>query len=109
MKQTHPNDIVEVTKYDTNIPDERFFFFFFFCGKVRYGSSSGQERKYLLEKFVCMPRIHFSKRATAVNKKDHGKRANVFKAILEWQIGSKVIKKNSKMTAREKLLVLLYF
>ena len=46
-----------------------FFFFFFFCGKVRYGSSSGQERKYLLEKFVCMPRIHFSKRATAVNKK----------------------------------------
>ena len=68
--------MILLTKYDTDIPDERIFF-----GKVRYGSSSG--KKVSAGKIFLYARIHFSKRVTAVNKKDQGKRANVFKAILE--------------------------
>ena len=69
--------MILLTKYDTDIPDERIFF-----GKVRYGPSSG--KKVSAGKIFLYTRIHFSKRVTAVNKKDQGKRANVFKAILEY-------------------------
>ena len=41
--------------------------------------------------------MHFSKRVTAVNKNDQGKRANVFKAILEYMAnGEQGVKKNCK-------------
>ena len=82
LKQTHPYDIVEVTKYDTGIPDERIFF-----GKVCYGSSSG--KNVSAEKICLYARIYFSRRVFAVNKKYHGKRANVFKPYMAY--GNKVI------------------
>ena len=39
--------MILLTKYDTDIPDERIFF-----GKIRYGPSSG---KKVSVKFFCMP------------------------------------------------------
>ena len=48
LKQINQNDIVEVTKYNIDIPDERLFLPKFFM--VLH-----QEKKYMLEKFDCMP------------------------------------------------------
>lgn len=81
LKHNHPNDIVEVTKYDTDIPDKRFF------GKFCYGSSSG--KKVSAEKICLYARIHFSKRVTALNKKDWGKEQMFLKPFWNiWQMGS---------------------
>ena len=72
----------QTKKYDTGIPDERIFF-----GKVCYGSSSG--KNVSAEKICLYARIYFSRRVFAVNKKYHGKRANVFKPYMAY--GNKVI------------------
>ena len=93
FKQTHPNAIVEVTKYDTNIPDGRIFF-----GKACYGSSSG--KTVSAGKIFLYARIHFSKRVTAVNKKDQGKR-------LEYMANGEQGDKEKLQDDIEKLLVLL--
>ena len=100
LEQTHPNDIVEVTKYDTDIPHERIFF-----GKVRYGSSS--EKKVSAGKICLYVRIHFTRRVTAVNKKDQGKKANVFKAILEYMANGEQGDKEKLQDDIEKLLAVL--
>ena len=63
---SHPYDIVEVRKYNPDIPDERFFF-----DKVHYGSSSG--KKVSAGKICLYARIHFSKRVIAIHNKDQGK------------------------------------
>ena len=52
-----------MAQHDTNILGERIFF-----GKVRYGSLSG--KKISAGKICLYARIHFSRRVTAVNKKD---------------------------------------
>ena len=57
---------------------------------------------------ICQyARIHFSKRVTAVYKKDQGKRANVFKAILEYMANGEQGDKEKLQGDIEKLLVLL--
>ena len=91
-------------KYDTDIPDKRFF------GKFCYGSSSG--KNVSAEKIRLYAGIHFSKRVTAVNKKDWGKEQMFLKPFSNiWQVGSarcleymangggggKVIRKNCKV------------
>ena len=52
-----------MAQHDTNILGERIFF-----GKVRYGPLSG--KKISAGKICLYARIHFSRRVTAVNKKD---------------------------------------
>ena len=76
-----------------------------FFGKVCYGSSSG--KTVSAGKIFLYARIHFSKRVTAVNKKDQGKRANVFKAILEYMANGEQGDKEKLQDDIEKLLVLL--
>ena len=69
LKQIHQNDIVEVTKYNIDIPDERLFLRKIFM--VLH-----QEKKVYAGKIRLYARVHFSKRVTAVNKKGRGKRPN---------------------------------
>ena len=77
----------------------------FFFDKVCYGSSSG--KKVSAGNFFLYARIHFSKRVTAVNKKDQGKIANVFKAILEYMVNGEEGDKEKLQDDLGKLLVLL--